>query len=240
MSSNPFATPRASADLEDDAGPIPHRGPVKADLRPIELLKRGKDLISDQYWTFFGVTGLGILVGSAAPFGIILGPMMCGMYLCLVRKARGDDSVTVNDLFKGFDFFKQGFIAMMIGTVAILLAIVPFMIALVVTIRSDPDGFIAVLLSMYAVIFALSMVVNVFMMFAFPLIADRGYTAIDALKTSFRAAKMNLGGLLLLSLTSAVVGLILALMCYVPAFLFMPVSFAAFTLAYLEIFPDAE
>ena len=38
----------------------------------------------------------------------------------------------------------------------------------------------------------------------------------------------------------AVDGLALVMMCYLPAFFFIPVSFAGFTLAYLGIFPDAE
>lgn len=235
MSSNPYATPRARPD--DPSEPIPHGGPVKADLRPVELLKAGKELISDQYWTFFGVAGLGILIGSAAPFGIVMGPMMCGIYMCFLKKARGE-SVELNLLFKGFDFFAQGFIAMLVMMVAMMFVIIPFMVGVVFMARGDPEAFLGMIFGMYGLIFVVSIGLGIFTMFAFPLIADRGYKAIDALKLSFKAATMNLGGLALMMLLNSVVSIFLMLFCYFPAFLFMPVSFAAFALAYLQIFPD--
>lgn len=54
----------------------------KVPLRPIELLKEGRQLVGEQYWLFVGITFVGMLVGNAVPMAILLGPMMCGIYLC--------------------------------------------------------------------------------------------------------------------------------------------------------------
>ena len=50
-------------------------------VRPMECLREGFDLVKDRYWLFVGICFVAILVGSAVPLGILMGPMMCGLYM---------------------------------------------------------------------------------------------------------------------------------------------------------------
>ena len=78
----------------------------------------------------------------------------------------------------------------------------------------------------------------------FPLVMDRRMKGVDAVKLSFQAAKANLGGLLLLALGNALLGLLGVLCCYVGAFLVMPVTIGAQWICYERIFgiqaPEAQ
>ena len=57
-------------------------------------------MVRPQYWLMVAVVLVGILIGSFAPMGILLGPMMCGIYLCLLGLMRGE-RIEFGLLFKG-------------------------------------------------------------------------------------------------------------------------------------------
>jgi hypothetical protein len=59
----------------------------KGVVRPITCSKSGWTIIQDQYWLILGVSLVGMLIGSAVPFAILMGPMMCGIYKCLFAKS---------------------------------------------------------------------------------------------------------------------------------------------------------
>ena len=46
--------------------------------------------MKDQYWLFVGMCFIGVLIGGAVPLGILLGPMMCGLYLTFFKTRRGE------------------------------------------------------------------------------------------------------------------------------------------------------
>ena len=56
--------------------------PRQISINPIDLYKRSLALMGDQYWLFVAMTFLAILIGSVVPFGILMGPMFVGLYLC--------------------------------------------------------------------------------------------------------------------------------------------------------------
>ena len=60
-----------------------------------------------------------MLIGGAVPV-VLIGPMMCGLYLCLFAKMRGEP-VEFGMLFKGFDYFVQGLVAAAIQTLPVIL-----------------------------------------------------------------------------------------------------------------------
>src|ERR1044071_9987258 len=71
---------------------------------PVECIKAGWELVKPQCWLFVGMTFIAFFIGSAVPLGILMGPMMCGIYLtCFARLRR--EPVEFGLLFKGFDFF---------------------------------------------------------------------------------------------------------------------------------------
>ncbi len=82
-------------------------------IEPVECLRESWRRLREQYWLFLGVTAVGVLLGSFVPFGIIMGAMMCGVYLCYLQMWRGAQ-VRFETLFRGFDYFTDSLIASLI------------------------------------------------------------------------------------------------------------------------------
>jgi len=221
-------------------------------VKPLECYSRGWRLIKDQYWLFLLIYLVGILLGSAVPLGVLLGPMMCGIYFCLFRKAEGT-KVSFDMLFKGFSYFVESLLATLMMIVPMLLIMVPVMIVFFVVfastaIHSAGAGAArgSVIASMIGVEFLamfvlmlVSFLVGLFFTFAYPLIVDRGLRAWPAVKTSFRGAWHNIGGLILLFLLNMVFGFAGLLACYVGAFFVGPIMMAALFTAYRQVFPES-
>ena len=221
-------------------------------IKPVECLKEGWALIKDQYWLFLGIVFVGVFIGSAVPF-VLIGPMMVGIYLCFFRRMRGE-SVEFGNLFKGFDYFVQGLIAALIQMIPMVVVMVPMYIIMFVLMmtsvprhggRMSPDEssrffftFFGFELVFVVVIVAVGIAVNIFFMFAFPLIADRGLSGLEAVKLSIKAGKANFAGILLLLLLNAAVGMLGALACYVGMFFTVPITLAATAVAYRRVFPE--
>lgn len=217
-------------------------------VAPVECLKEGWALIKDQYWLFLGIGVVGMLLGSA--FAIVLmGPMMCGIYLCLFQQMRGEQ-VSFDSLFKGFDFFAQSVIATLLQMIPAVIIIIPVylimvfgMLASVSTAASRGGegaamaGFFVTMIVVFVVIMLLSVALGVFFMFTFPLIVDRKLSGVDAIKTSVKAAMANFGGVLGLLLLNALLSTCGVLACYVGAFFIMPITLAAHAIAYRRVFP---
>src|SRR4051794_36079692 len=96
-------------------------------VRPIQCLREGYQLIKRDYWLFLGICVVGVLIGSAAPMNLLMGPMMCGIYLCLLLRLHGEE-VRFNDLFEGFSYFVPSLIATLLMLVPAFLLLVPFYI----------------------------------------------------------------------------------------------------------------
>lgn len=215
-------------------------------LSPMECLRGGWNLIKDQYWLFLGISAVGLLIGSAVPLGILLGPMMCGIYLALFRRQRGEP-VTFDILFKGFDYFVDSIVATLIQVVPMMIILLPvYFISFFVFLanfkparRGDPPDLLP-FLAFFAVIFIavmiVSLIIHAFFIFTYPLIVDRRLSGVDAVKTSLRAASANLGGIIGLVLLTTLLGFAGLLLCYVGAFLMLPITFAANSVAYRQVF----
>jgi hypothetical protein len=215
-------------------------------VRPFECIREGWNLIKGEYWLFLGISVVAMLVGGAVPLGILLGPMMCGVYIALFRRQRGEP-VTFDLLFKGFDFFADSLIATLIQVVPILIVLVPTYLGTFVyffsTIKPGRRGappdlypFFVMFCIIFVVIMILSIIVGAFFIFTFPLIVDRKLSGMNAVKTSFNAAVANFGGVLGLLLSLMVLGFVGLLFCYVGAFLLLPLHFAAYSIAYRKVF----
>ena len=55
----------------------------------------------------------GILVGSVAPMGVLMGPMMCGIFMCFFAMMRNEQP-TFSLLFQGFDVFIESLVALLV------------------------------------------------------------------------------------------------------------------------------
>lgn len=219
-------------------------------IKPVECIKEGWALIKDQYWLYFGLTIVAMLIGGVVPI-VLMGPMMIGLFLCLFTRMRGQP-VEFGLLFKGFDQFVPGLIVTAIKVIPVVILMIPFYLIIVATMMTtmprgepSPDEMSAFLVSFFAieivfiaVLMVVSIAIEVFFMFAFPLVADRKLSGLDAVKLSFKAGKANFGGVLGLLFLNALFGFVGVLCCFVGAYLYLPVAFASQAVAYRRVFAE--
>ena len=215
-------------------------------VEPVACIKAGWNLIRNRYWLFVGLSVVGVLIGSVVPFGILMGPMMCGIYLTLFKTRRGQ-AVEFNELFKGFDYFGDSLIATLLHLVPVLVIFVPSYIVfyiglfLIMPKNGEPEpgamfGFFGLFAIFWLVMMVILIIVSVAFTFAYPLIVDRRLSGLNAVKLSIRAAMANFWrvlGLLLLNGLLSIGGIVL---CYVGVFLVLPITFAAIATAYEQVF----
>jgi hypothetical protein len=219
-------------------------------IAPFDCLSEGWNRVRDQYWLLVAVCAVGMLIGGLLPLAILMGPMLCGIYVCCLEKWRGR-RVAFELLFKGFDsaVFLQSLIASLIQMAVSMVVVFPVvMVAIVVTIivtagqasgrPPTAPGALAVTLIVAGIgilLLGLILISTVFV-FTYPLIVDRGLTGVDAIKLSLRASLANFWGLVGLALLTMVAGLVGVMCCYVGAFLVLPITFGAYTAAYVKVF----
>jgi hypothetical protein len=222
-------------------------------IRPVECISAGWALVKDQYWVFVGMAFVGIVLGSMAPLGLLLGPMMCALHLAFFSASSGG-TVRFEDLMKGFDYFAQSLIATLFQVLPMMIIMVPlYLIGAVGFVAQmaraanshgepSPADMLPLFLTfgvMFAIVTTLSMLVGMLFIFTYPLIVDKKLSGVEAVKLSVKAALGNFGGVLVLTLLIFLLGLGGALACYVGAFLVLPISFAARHVAYKQVFGDA-
>jgi uncharacterized membrane protein len=217
-------------------------------VQPVECFKAGWNLVKGQYWLFFGMCLVAWMIGSAVPLGILMGPMMCGVFLTFF-KTRRREPVEFGTMFKGFDYFGPSVVATLLHVVPILIIVVPayifFYIGFFVTIAAqdanDPSPWALFLIFgmftlFWVVVIGVIMIVSIGFIFAYPLIVDRNLQGFDAVKLSFKAAMANfwrLLGLIMLNFALSLAGICL---CFVGIYLVIPVSYAAIASAYEQVF----
>lgn len=220
---------------------------------PMQCIKGGWELIQKHYWLFVGMTLVALLIGSAVPLGILLGPMMCGMYLALFKTRRGE-SIEFGTLFKGFDYFGQSVVAALLHTVPIIAIVVPayllFYVFMFVSMAAagagagpgdepNPAPFLGVMVLFglfWLAVMLVILVITVGFTFAYPLIVDRKLQGFDAVKLSFKAAFGNFWRLLGMMLVTSLLSIVGLFACYVGMFLVMPIGYAAIAKAYEQVF----
>lgn len=218
-------------------------------IKPVECLKEGYALIKDQYWLFLGITVVGLLIGGAVPV-VLIGPMMCGIHLCMLKRMSGGQ-VEFGDLFKGFDYFGPSLIASLLQFIPIIILIIPVYIVFIVLFMllgasqqssgGDPGlalGMMVVMFFMFVIVMLLVVLIQAFFIFMYPLIVDKKLSGVDAVKTSLNAAKANFGGVIGLTLLNFVLSFAGLLACYVGAFAVMPITMASYAVIYRKVFPE--
>jgi len=221
-------------------------------VQPIECIKAGWELIRSQYWLFVGITVVGIIIGSVVPLGILMGPMMCGIYLALFQTRRGQP-IEFGVLFKGFDYFGDAVIATLLHMIPLVIVIAPAYILYIVGMfgmmataqNGEPNpgallGFFGVFAVVWLVIMVLLIVLSVVFAFAYPLIVDRRLKGFDAVKLSIRAGFANFWRLLGMMFLTGLLTFVGVLFCYVGAFFVMPIGIAAIAAAYEQVFGLSE
>lgn len=232
--SNPYSAPEEYTGF-DSSGPEGFR---RISARPIERLQEAKAMLGDQYWLFVGICLVGILVGSIVPMGIMMGPMICGIYLCFRYRMNGIQ-VRFETLFKGFDVFLNALLANLIFlgfSMVVMLPLMIVMIGMVIAAGNNDAAVFGVMVTLYPLILILSLLIYMPFLFVFPLIVDRGTGPWESVTRSAKAVWHNFGplcGMLFVHYLVAIAGVCL---CYVGAFLVMPLTFGALFTVYHEIF----
>jgi uncharacterized membrane protein len=223
---------------------IPYR---RNAIEPVQCIKAGWELVKDQYWLFVGMALVGLMIGSAVPLGILLGPMMCGLFLTFFKRRRGEP-IEFGTLFKGFDYFGPSLIATLLHIVPILAIIIPayflFYVSLIVSVAAQGDkpnpaamlGVFGMFALFWVVMIFVIIIISIGFTFVYPLIVDRRLAGFDAVKLSFKAAMANFWRLLGMVLLTSLMGIAGMLLCYVGMFLVLPISYAAIAAAYEQVF----
>ncbi len=237
---NPYESTAVDPEPEPTA-----TGFQRVDIQPMDRLYKAKELMGEQYWLFVGVVFVGWLISSVVPFGILTGAMLCGLFICYRQRVCGRQT-RFEHLFKGFDFFVESLVAMLIFVVASLVVMIPFFVVgfgLLFGAASFADGegdigvvFIVVAAVFYIVMLAAMLLVTIPIVFVMPLIVDRKMKAMEAIKLSYRAALAHVGGLFGMTLLYMLIGTLSAFACYFPYFLFAPLAMGSIVLIYHDIF----
>jgi uncharacterized membrane protein len=217
-------------------------------VRPVECLKGGWNLIKDQYWLILGMCIVGWMIASAVPLGILLGPMMCGLFLTFFMMRRGQP-IEFGTLFKGFEYLGQSIIATLLHVVPLMCIVIPayvlfyvfFFVTLVAQGGREPDGLMVLTIMLVYALFwlavvALIMFISIGFIFVYPLIVDRGLPGFDAVKLSFRAALANFWGLLGLIALNFVLSVAGVMLCIIGVYFVLPISYSAIAVAYEQVF----
>jgi uncharacterized membrane protein len=216
-------------------------------VQPVNCIKAGWELVKGQYWLFIGMCLLALVIGQAVPMGILLGPMMCGLYVTFFKRMRREP-IEFGDLFKGFDYFGPSLIATLIHILPMLAIMLPaiFLLygGLIVSIvaqgnQPNPGALLGTFVFFFLfilVIILATIVVSIGFMFSYPLIVDRKLGGLDAVKLSFKAVLANFWSLLGLAMLQFLLGLAGALLCYVGLVFVFPISYASIAVAYERVF----
>jgi hypothetical protein len=214
-------------------------------LKPIEIYKEAWEMIKDQYWIVFAVVFVGMMIGSFIPI-VLLGPMMCGIYLVLLGLQSGRP-VDFAQLFKGFDFFMPSLglaVVIMVPTIVLIFAIyIPmFFMAMAGPRMSESETIAAIvgILSVEIVIAVVMVCFHTLLFFSFALIVDKNMGAVDSIKTSARAVWNNLSGVVGLFAVGFVVCILGYLALCVGIYLAIPLIMAANVVAYRKVFPGSS
>jgi hypothetical protein len=217
-------------------------------VRPLECYREGWRLIKQDYALFVGIGFLAVLIGNAVPFGILLGPMWCGIEIALLTRMAGQRP-TLGNLFEGFEFFVPSMVPSVIivtlVTIAFLVVYIAYFAAVIGFLMAQggqPDvtflGTYGGLTVLYVVLTMLSWVVlTAPFVFVFSLIVERRLSGFAALWTSLKAIFANFWGIVVLLMLDTLLSGIGTMMFCVGWSLFFPLNLAASAVAYRQVFP---
>jgi len=226
------------------------------------------ELIKPNYWLYFGISLVVLLITfgvSCIPIiGIaMLGPVIGGVYFVALRAMRGEP-VDFGMMFKGFEKFVPLLLISVIQGIPSMIGQVLNMIFRVgeLLVRTSQGsrgngidfyqsnfqsntgdialaGGMLVVIIVVAVVFAIiSIAWGITFAFAIPIAMDQNVDAIAAIKLSARAGWSNIGGIIILAILLALVGLAGFIVCGFGFLFVLPIINVSWAFAYRQVFPD--
>jgi hypothetical protein len=214
-------------------------------VRPVEIFREAWELIRERFWPLLGFTILGLLIGSVVPV-VLIGPMMCGIFLIMFRVI-DRQKIGFDDLFKGFDYIWKSLpvslLIMVPMFILILVVYIPMIAMALAAPKMDQTELFAFLggwVIFEFLVVLLMVCFHTLLIFAFPLVADRGLSGLAAAKLSIRAVRANLKGVAGLMGLSAIAVLVGYVILCIGVYLALPIIFMSQAIAYRRIFPHIE
>ena len=224
-------------------------------ISPGECVSEAWAQVTGRFGLYLGAGVIVLLLVSCIPFVnfFLLGPILGGFYHLVLRDNRAEP-VDFGMLFKGFEKFVP---LMVVGLIQAIPSIVYTIIQYTVDFarlagvgpgvgdatfyQSGSDvlwgGFTFAIVIVAVVVFFVTIAWNLALGFAIPLVMERDLSVGDALVTSLKAAAANPGGLIVLAILQGLVMLLGFLALCVGIFVAAPVAYAAFALAFAQVFP---
>jgi len=219
-------------------------------VRPFECLGGGWQLIKDQYFLYLAMCSIIVVLVSCIPFaGIIYGAWMCGIYYAMLGRMRGE-AASFNSLGKGFSFFSQGFvIALLSGLPFAVLTVAarvmewrfdelqksyPGSTPMPPEILTEQFTWLGLIIAAFALF---HLITGLIFPFAYQLVVEHNLSGWKAIKLSARASRANFGGVFGLVVLEIILGSLGILLACVGLFFVMPITKAAWTVAYRQVFP---
>ncbi len=213
-------------------------------ISPVECYKEGWKILKPHFWILFAITIVGILIGGATLY-ILLGAMLCGIFLCYLEAAEGIEP-KIDTLFKGMKYLLPGlFVAavMIVPTIIVIFSVyLPLLLATVMGTRMSSEELYALIIGSFAVELVLALIMvclHTLLLFAFPLIVDKELSGWNAIKLSARAVWNNLQGVTGLWVVGFFVSLGGYLLLCIGIYFAIPVIIAANVVAYRKVFPGS-
>jgi uncharacterized membrane protein len=211
-------------------------------IRPMEILRETWQIMRDEYVLFIAIVIVAVVASALFP-PVLLGPMLSGVFICLLDKVDGNP-VKFDKVFQGFRYFLPSFLFMLAVLVPLIVLIVAFYIPLIkVMLAAEPMTenelwqFLAVTFAIEGVVAFVIVCFHTLLLFGIPLIVDRKMSALEAIKASSSAVWNNLSGvvgLMCISFAAAIAGYLL--LCF-GIYLVMPLVLGMTAVAYRKIFP---
>ncbi len=226
-----------------------------------ECVSNGWNLVKPNYWLYFGITLLAVLLISCIPCVnfVLMGPVGVGVYYVLLKGMRSEP-IDFGMMFKGFEKFVPAMVVGLIqGLPGIIWTMIDYGVNIASLIGGGLDGgssgnfyqaeifeapFLAGITAAYVMLGLLFAVISVIwgltFVFALPLLAEHEISPIEALKLSARAAWSNIGGLILLVLLQILLAILGIIALCIGVFFVIPILYAATAFAYRQVFPMTD
>lgn len=190
-----------------------------------EWIEKGFNLYKEN----FGVLVLASLIAfalTAVSVGVLAGPMMAGILLItLALFDKKEPKPEVGDVFKGFGYFLDSFLFILLWGVGVL--VVSLILAIVPCI-----GQLASLFLIYAV--------QTFLVFGMFLIVDKQTDFWPASMESINKVKPSFWPFLGLCIVAGLIGSIGAIACGIGVVLTVPIQACILTVAYRDVFGKTD
>ena len=197
----------------------------KVDIRFGEWIEEGFNLYKNNFGTLV-LASVIALVLTTVTIGILAGPMIAGLVIVTLQLLRKEEpKPDAGKVFRGFDYFLNAFLFMVIWGTAILVG--SFILALFPCIGQ-----------LLSPIFAYA--AQAFLMFGIFLIVDKQMNFWPASMESIQTVKINFWPFFGLSTVASIIGSVGAIAIGIGIVLTIPIQACILAVAYRDVFNEAK